>query len=204
MIKGKDNLRVILIGGSSHSGKSTIAKIMAKTLGWSFLSTDSLTRHPGRPWRKNPKDIPTHVVEHYSTLSVDELLEDVLHHYRRVWSNAKEIISLYANDQTYDRLILEGSALWPEFVVSHNAKNTKAIWLTAKRELFKERIYRESNYERVSDAEQYLIEQFLKRTQLFNEKMMEEINQRNLLSMEVNDTISPDEIAKNCIRFLFL
>ena len=128
MIKVKDNLRVILIGGSSHSGKSTVAKIMANKKGCSFLSTDSLARHPGRPWRKKAKDIPPHVVEHYSTLSVDELFEDVLRHYQRVWLIVKDIISMYVNNPSYDQLIIEGSALWPEFVASDDVQNIKSIW----------------------------------------------------------------------------
>ncbi|MEA2007792.1 MAG: 2-phosphoglycerate kinase [Chloroflexota bacterium] len=200
MIKVKDNVRVILIGGSSHSGKSTVARTMANKIGWSFLSTDRLARHPGRPWRKNPKDIPKHVVEHYSTLSVYELFEDVLSHYRRVWSNVKAIISLYANDPSYGQLIIEGSAIWPEFVADHNAPNTRSIWLTAENDQFQERIYRESNFEQVSDVEKCLIEKFLKRTQLFNEKMMAVINQRNLMSIEVNDGFFPDDVSDICLQ----
>ena len=45
-----EDTRVILIGGSSHTGKSTAAREIAGRLGWSHLSTDSLARHPGRPW----------------------------------------------------------------------------------------------------------------------------------------------------------
>lgn len=200
MIKVKDDVRVILIGGSSHSGKSTVAKTMANKIGWSFLSTDSLARHPGRPWRKNPKDIPKHVVEHYSTLSVDELFEDVLSHYRRVWANVKTIISMYANDPSYGRLIIEGSAIWPEFAADHNAPNTRSIWLTAENHQFQDRIYRESNYEQVSDPEKHLIEKFLKRTQVFNERMMSVINQLNLMSIEVHDGLSPDDVSDTCLQ----
>jgi len=202
MIKVKDNVRVFLIGGSSHSGKSTVAKTMANKMGWSFLSTDSLARHPGRPWRKNSKDIPKHVVEHYLTLSVDELFEDVLSHYRRVWSNVEAIISMYTNDPSYGRLIIEGSAIWPEFVADHIAPNTRSIWLTAENDQFQERIYQESNFERVSDSEKYLIEKFLKRTQLFNEKMMVVVIQRNLMSIEVDDTISSDDVSEICLKML--
>jgi len=202
MIKVKENVRIILIGGSSHSGKSTVAKIMAEKLDWSFLSTDSLARHPGRPWRPNPKDIPKHVVEHYSLLSVDELFEDVLRHYRGVWSTVKMIISLYVSDPPYDRLIIEGSALWPEFVAAHTDQNIQSIWFTAEKGQFQERIYRESNFDRVSISEKYLIEKFLKRTLLFNEKMVAVINQRNLMSVKVKDTFSPDEISEICLKTL--
>lgn len=200
MIKIKENLKVILIGGSSHSGKSVVAKTMAIKINWSFLSTDSLARHPGRPWRKNPNDIPSHVVEHYSTLSVEQLFEDVLTHYSKVWLKIEDIISLYVNASSYSGLILEGSAIWPEFVAEHRIPNTRSIWLTAADDLFQERIYRESNYEQVSDSEKYLIDKFLKRTQYFNEKMMAAINRLNLISIGVNDTLSPEDVCNLCLQ----
>ena len=172
-------------------------------MGWSFLSTDSLARHPGRPWRKNPEDIPRHVVEHYSTLPVDALFDDVLRHYRNVWSNVKKIIALYLDDLSCGQLIIEGSAIWPEFVADYHAPNTRSIWLTATNDQFQERIYRESDYERVSEPEKYLIGKFLKRTQFFNEKMMAVIHQRNLLSIEVEDRFSPNDVADICLRTIF-
>ncbi len=39
----------ILIGGTSHAGKSTLAQSLAAKLGWNYLSTDKLARHPGKP-----------------------------------------------------------------------------------------------------------------------------------------------------------
>lgn len=38
----------ILIGGSSHVGKSTLSKQLAAALGIELISTDDLARHPGR------------------------------------------------------------------------------------------------------------------------------------------------------------
>ena len=203
MTELNNNVKVILIGGSSHTGKSTTARSLAKIIGWRCLSTDSLARHPGRPWRDNPNDIPKHVVEHYSTLAVNELFADVLKHYWNVWQKVEEIISLQVNDPANGCLIIEGSAIWPEFIVSHHPVSTKAIWLTADQALFKKRIYRASSYDRVSIKERFLIDKFLQRTVFFNEKMMPILNQHHLANIEVNDSISPDEIAETCLNLLF-
>jgi cytidylate kinase len=71
--------RVILISGASHAGKSTLSRSLADTLGWNYFSTDTLARHPGRPWVSTKvKTIPEHVVQHYQTLSVEALFLDVL------------------------------------------------------------------------------------------------------------------------------
>ena len=117
--KARSNLRVILIGGSSHVGKSALARSLADTLGWRLISTDELARHPGRPWRSSPERVPDHVAEHYLTLPVDELIADVLQHYRvNVWPTVETLIRPATTEASSDRLILEGSALWPEFVAS--------------------------------------------------------------------------------------
>ena len=113
------NTRVILIGGSSHSGKSALSESIAANLGWNRISTDTLARHPGRPWRPEPGQVPDHVAEHYLSLSVDQLIKDVLHHYRvNVWPKVEKIVASHINDPSRGRLIIEGSALWPELVAT--------------------------------------------------------------------------------------
>lgn len=59
----------ILIAGTSHVGKSTFAARLTKALGCSLISTDSLARHPGRPW---PTVRPA-VAEFYSSLSPETI-----------------------------------------------------------------------------------------------------------------------------------
>ena len=71
MNKSIDGTRVILIGGSSHVGKSTLGRSITEQFGGRYLSTDNLSRHPGRPWvNANKNYIPKQVAEHYRTLSI--------------------------------------------------------------------------------------------------------------------------------------
>ena len=70
-------IKVLLIGGTSHVGKSTIAKRLAAQLGWNHLSTDQLARHPGRPWRNDELPVPSDVIAHYSRLTTTELVDAV-------------------------------------------------------------------------------------------------------------------------------
>lgn len=55
----------ILVGGSSHVGKSTFARTLASTRGWELISTDDLGRHPGRPW----PSVRPQVAEYYASLT---------------------------------------------------------------------------------------------------------------------------------------
>ena len=86
-------------------------------------------------------------MEHYLLLPLDELLSDVLRHYREnVWPKAKAIVMHHAMDPAADRLILEGSALLPELVAGLRVHGVAALWLTADDALFERRIYAESRY----------------------------------------------------------
>jgi 2-phosphoglycerate kinase len=202
MIKSHPDLRVVLIGGSSHVGKSTLAQSLESHLGWSYRSTDKgLAPHPGRPWQVKLREIPKHVADHYLSLSVDELITDVLRHYRdNVWPLIKDIITSHATDLSTDRLILEGSAILPELVATLTLNNTVAIWLTASNELFEQRIYTASQYEMKSPREKKMIDKFLERTCLFNVRIMNTVKGLGLVCIDVEQTSDADELARMCLN----
>ncbi|VEP14513.1 2-phosphoglycerate kinase [Hyella patelloides LEGE 07179] len=205
MDKSIDETKVILIGGSSHAGKSTLSRSLAEKLGWSYLSTDSLARHPGRPWMNaNAKVIKEHVAEHYRTLSVDTLFLDVLSHYEKnVLPQVEAIVQTHASDLSTECFILEGSALWPRFVANLVSKNgVKAIWLTASDRLFRNRILSASNFDNVGEDEKYLIQKFLNRTLLYNKRMREEVERLGFVCVDVESVSMADELSKKCLELI--
>lgn len=198
----QSNLKVILIGGSSHVGKSALSRSLAAALGWTHLSTDSLARHPGRPWRQTPENVPANVAQHYLNLSVDELVEDVLRHYRlNVWPKVETIIASYSNDPYATGIVLEGSALWPEFATSLDLEKTAALWLIASDDIFRQRIYAESLYSSKSPAERIIIDKFLERTLAYNARMVEAVNQHGFLLVDVSQT-DVTELTETCLSTL--
>jgi len=193
--------KVILIGGSSHAGKSTLAQSLAAKLDWNFRSTDKLARHPGRPWiQENKKIIPEHVVEHYKNLSREELFVDVISHYEKnVLPQVENIVS------SEEYLIIEGSALYPGLVKNLIDENcVKAIWLTGSEQLFRNRIFKESNFDNVGEEEKYLIEKFLQRTLLYNQRMMELVENLGFMYIDVESTSNTDELLNRCITIFSL
>ena len=195
-------MRVILIGGTSNTGKSTVAQALAAKLGWHYLSTDGLARHPGRPWRVGQAAVPEHVAEHYLSYTAEELLTDVLRHYERLWPNVKAIITLHATDRSTEPLVMEGSALWPDFVATLELDNVGAIWLTGSDDLLRARIYGESRFEQVSGREKRMIQNFLRRTQRYNERMVAAVNRLGLLSVDVEQAPSPEQLSDICLTLL--
>ena len=194
--------KIILIGGSSHVGKSTLAESVAIELGWNQISTDSLARHPGRPWASPPNKVPDNVADHYVNLSVDELIEDVLQHYKlNVWPKVEAIVASHLSDPTASGMVLEGSALWPDFASNLDFTEVAAIWLTATNELFQLRIHANSQYAARSPRERTLIDKFLERTLVYDERMVDAVNRHGFVLLDVSRS-DIAELTRTCLSTL--
>jgi 2-phosphoglycerate kinase len=195
-----DRQKLILIGGASHVGKSTLAQSLAAHLDWNYYSTDKMARHPGRPWQPKLADIPKHVVDHYQLLSADELIADVIHHYREnVWQSIEDIVRSYLNNPSPEKMVIEGSALLPELVNTLKSDNISRIWLTASNGFLKQRIYTESQYETKSSFEQISIDKFWQRNCLLNDRIIEAVDRLGLVSFDVEQVATPDESIDRCL-----
>ncbi|MGW5924716.1 hypothetical protein ACWF2L_00540 [Streptomyces anulatus] len=171
------DVRVVLIGGTSNTGKPTVAGAVAERLGFEHRSTDGPARHPGRPWRTPEHEVPPHVAEHYGTLTTDELLASVLDHYERLWPRIEELITERAGAPG---LVLEGSALWPDRVARLTVPRTAAVWLTADDTVVRDRVRAAGRYEEATDAERHLMDRFLARTGRYQTLMLDAVEAHGL------------------------
>jgi 2-phosphoglycerate kinase len=157
-------IKVFLVGGTSHVGKSTLAARLAAAVGWTVRSTDRLARHPGRPWRDDRSRLPDDVVAHYSSESASGLVDSVLRHYRRnVWPIADALVRSHLDNPFDPGLVLEGSAILPEAVCAAGFEGCGSVWLTASDDLIRERIFESSRYSTRSPGERKLIDAFVQR-----------------------------------------
>lgn len=173
--------RIVLIGGTSHAGKSTLAKTVSTQLGWRFLSTDSLAKHPGRPWQDAPDVPPPHVIKHYRDLELEALMQSVLHHYDSMWD--AHVLPLIENESG---LVLEGSALLPERIAPVLSSDVQAIWLVASDDLIERRIKLEGEYASRDADGRFLIDKFVKRALAFNRFIAGEVNRLNLRKINID------------------
>lgn len=187
--------KIALIGGTSHAGKSTTARAVAARLGAETISTDSLARHPGRPWPTPTWAVPEHVAEHYRTLAPDALIDSVLAHYGRMWPMVRELIEARAAAAEAPPLVLEGSALWPALVAELGLPTVRAVWLTADDAVFDARIRRESRMDAATPAGRQLIESFAARTRLYNAQMLTHVRRLGLPLVAVSAAMSPDDVT---------
>ncbi|WP_420168615.1 AAA family ATPase [Streptomyces violaceoruber] len=188
------DVRVVLIGGTSNTGKSTVAGRLAERLGFEHRSTDGLARHPGRPWRTPEHEVPPHVAEHYATSTPDELLASVLAHYERLWPRIEELITDRARPGAAG-LVLEGSALMPERVARLTVPRTAAVWLTADDAVLRDRVRTAGRYARASEKERLLMDRFLARTHRFQTRTVEAAESLGLARLDVGGGRTVEELA---------
>ena len=194
--------QIVLIGGTSHVGKSTLAKALASKLNGKCIATDHLARHPGRPWStKENEIIKPHVAEHYRILSVPQLVEDVLIHYQKnVIPQVKNLIDTHNGDRC---LIIEGSALYPSLVKDLvGNKNVRGIWLVGNHSLLKKCIYANSNFDNASRQERYLIYKFFQRTWMYESAMVNDLKRWELEQNLVNCNLAIKQLVDKYLQKL--
>ena len=195
-------LRVVLVGGTSHAGKSTLARALAERLGGEALSTDQLARHPGRPWRHGERDVPPHVAEHYGGLAPEALLDSVMRHYEAMWPGVRELIERRADDPTAAPLVLEGSALLPARVAELARPDVGAVWLIGDEPLLAARIRRESGFEAAGEPERRLIAAFTQRTWRYQRAILANLERLGLPQLTVSDDAGGDALAERALALL--
>ncbi len=142
------------------------------------------------------------VADHYLCLSVDELMEDVLRHYRaNVWPQVVEIVASHSDEASTSGLVLEGSALWPEFATSPDFDKVGALWLTADEETFRRRIYSNSRYREKGCRDRRMIDKFLERTIAYDAWMVEVVKRRGFMLVDVMES-DVTELAERCLLAL--
>ncbi|MGW5663100.1 hypothetical protein ACWEWG_23815 [Streptomyces sp. NPDC003758] len=189
-------MRVMLIGGTSNVGKSTVARELADRLGFAYRSTDGLARHPGRPWRTPEREVPAHVTEHYAALTVEELTRSVLGHYQRLRPRVEELIAAHADeDGTGSGLVLEGSALLPDHVARLPGSGTGAVWLTADVSVVRARVYAAGQYDAATPSERLVMDKFVARSERFQSIVLDAVDRLGLTRLDVGDGRPVGEVA---------
>ncbi|MFE6755514.1 hypothetical protein ACFVDQ_18170 [Streptomyces sp. NPDC057684] len=191
---------MVLIGGTSNVGKSTVAHVVAERLGFECLTTDGLARHPGRPWRTPEWEVPAHVAEHYGSLTVDELITSVLGHYDRLWPCIEELITTFAAEgQGRTGLVLEGSALWPVRVARLQVPRTAAVWLTTDDAVVRARVHAAGRYEAATEVERHLMDKFLARTERYQTLMIDALDRLGMDRIDAGGGRSAAELADSVL-----
>ncbi len=151
-------LEAILISGTSHVGKSTLAERLAGRHGWAGLSTDGLGRHPGRPWL----GVPAPVLEFYERLTPETIHWFLKVHHENMWRQVRPMIE--AERAAGRPFVPEGAALRPAYIAPLLSDEVFGVLLHAPDAFLVERMRSAAAYETRGPAERLPIDAFIDRS----------------------------------------
>ncbi|MGB5821848.1 MAG: hypothetical protein WBG90_20360 [Saonia sp.] len=178
----------LLLLGTSHVGKSSCAKALADLFGVTVTSTDTLGRHPGRPWT----GVPGPVLDFYQSLSpsaVHWFLQ--IHH-----ENMRPVIGHVIDSAPVGTgFILEGAALRPEYLEGWGIAPKSAVCLHADANTLKARMLESSEYATHAPDIRTAIDAFIQRSLTENDVLAETSARHGLRVLDTTDA-EPRSIAR--------
>ncbi|QNP80279.1 hypothetical protein [Agrobacterium tumefaciens] len=175
----RPTLSTILIAGTSHVGKSTLAGLLSERLRCEAISTDSLARHPGRPW----PGIPTPVEEYYSQLSAETIHWFLKIHHQNIWPLIRTMID--SRSGTNIPTIFEGAALRPELISPLLGSTVAGVFLHAGNDFLLERMRSHAQYEDATADRRRIMDAFIERSLRENTDMLASAQEHHLPVVDV-------------------
>jgi 2-phosphoglycerate kinase len=188
------NFSCVLIAGSSHTGKTTLAQQVGQALGWTLLSTDKLARHPGRPW----PDIPQPVAEYYARLSAETIYWFLRVHHENMRSGILQKIDEARNSRT--SMVFEGSALRPEYVAARMSAQTIGVCLYADEVFLQDRMRSASQYSSCDQDQRMTIDKFIDRSSQDNFEIHSSAKACGLICVDASDAGAVEQLRKDLIQ----
>ncbi|MNK36112.1 hypothetical protein D3C87_546540 [compost metagenome] len=175
----RPTLSTILIAGTSHVGKSTLAGLLSERLRCEAISTDSLARHPGRPW----PGIPAPVEEYYSQLSPETIHWFLKIHHQNIWPLIRTMID--SRSGTGAPAIFEGAALRPELISPLLGSTVAGVFLHAGNDFLLERMRSHAQYEDATADRRRIMDAFIERSLRENTDMLASAQEHHVPVVDV-------------------
>lgn len=202
-INNKHNYpKVILIGGTPFSGKTTIARKIASVLEYSCISTDDIGAAIKAIIPEYSPMTEIDYREYYIKHNVSELIEHTEKLHQKLWPAIENVIkahSLWSNP-----IVVEGWALRPEKVLNLEYNNVKSIWFLADEKLLEERVKKDKDFYLGASDEGKMITHYLQRS-FHTNKEIENFSKVNKIDViKISKCESSDFILKKCLKKLEL
>lgn len=193
------NIKVILIGGSPMSGKTTLAIKLAAKYEYGCVSTDDIGEIVGTVTDVNPmKGIDYR--EYYVNQSIRDLINDTSQYHQRIWPSIKHLIGIHCKWST--PIVIEGWALYPKLVKSIMCKDIKKIWLVSDKDVLEKRLTNCKDFYQGASCEEAMITKYLQRSIWHNEKIFNEITEIKDDYISVTKDLPEEEMVRRAIEIL--
>ncbi|KJF71246.1 AAA family ATPase [Agrobacterium arsenijevicii] len=185
----RPTLSTILISGTSHVGKSTLAGLLSAKLLCEAISTDSLARHPGRPW----PSIPAPVEEYYRRLSAETIHWFLKAHHQNIWPLIRGLIDSRSDIGT--PVIFEGAALRPELVAPLLGGTVAGVFLHAEDDFLLARMRSEARYEDATAEQRRIMDAFIQRSLRENTEMLVSAREHQIPVVDITNPEAFDDLV---------
>ncbi|MDH7800312.1 MULTISPECIES: hypothetical protein [unclassified Rhizobium] len=185
----RPTISTILISGTSHVGKSTLAGLLSAKLRCEAISTDSLARHPGRPW----PSIPVPVEEYYTQLSAETIHWFLKVHHQNIWPLIRGLID--SRSDIGNPVIFEGAALRPELIAPLLGGTVAGVFLHAKNDFLLARMRSEARYEDATADQRRIMDAFIQRSLRENTEMLASAREHHIPVVDITNPEAFDDLV---------
>ncbi len=193
------NIKVILIGGSPMSGKTTLAIKLAAKYEYACVSTDDIGEIVGTVADVNPMKGYDYR-EYYVNNSIADLINYTSRYHRILWPSIKHLIEVHSTWST--PIIIEGWALYPKLVNAIESENVKTIWLVSDKDILEKRLVDDRDFYKGASSEKAMITNYLQRSIWHNEKIFSEVTELNNDYIRVTKDLPEEKLVGKAIEIL--
>ena len=130
------NVKIILIGGSPMSGKSTLARKIACKYAMGNISTDDIGEILQINWDINPMK-EFNYQDYYTKKQIKDLTEEAYEYHKNMVPAILKLIEIHST--WGNPAVIEGWALYPNMVKGLE-KGIKKLWLISDEALLRKRL----------------------------------------------------------------
>ena len=193
------DLKVILIGGSPMSGKTTLAMTLAARFDYACMSTDDIGEIISTVADVNPmKGVDYRA--YYIRRSILDLVADTSRYHQAIRPAIDRLIETHSTWGT--PIIIEGWALYPGLTNTSDHPNTAAIWLVSDLDVLAQRLAdNEAFSQRSADGEQ-MRANYLQRSIWHNAQISTAVLTAGADYIMVTRNLTADELAQKATELL--
>ena len=193
------NTKVILIGGSPMSGKSTLASRLSALYGYSHISTDDIGEILQTALDINPMK-GFDYREYYIQKSFEELVNEAYEYHKKIFPAIERFISIHSSWGS--PIIIEGWALYPDMLKNIANENMKKIWLICEEKMLQARLVGSRSFYSGASDEEAMMSKYLRRSNWHNNKILNECIATSDKYIHIADEMEIEELLQKSISLL--
>lgn len=193
------NVKVILIGGSPMSGKTTLATKLAQRYEYNCILTDDIGEILESVVTISPmSDMDYH--EYYIKRSLEDLCIDAWECHQKIWPAVKRLIKVHSEWGT--PIIVEGWALYPILLQNSVVETTKRIWLISDLTVLKNRLINAKEFIAGASDEDMMVKKYLQRSIWHNERIYQQATEIGDTYIKITKELTEENLVKKAIELL--